>query len=411
MQGHLLKTSLPLVLVAGLACNSDSTATPPATTVRDSAGIQIVESSAPASSDTAFISVGAEPLLAIGLEEGDEKYQLHRVFDAYRFADGRTAIGNSGTSEIRVFDASGKYVLTLGRKGAGPGEFSEQASIHLHAHHDTLLATDGRLFRLNVFSPDARFVETRPFDVTGEFTRPFMQGVFDDGTWLVQAFDGGGSLGGPPGAVLEGGRFSLLRYDAHGKRMNDITRVTDRPRFVHQFGPSISYPYIPLTAAPLHSVAGHAVVLHRGPAPEIELYSSMGQLSRIIRWSRPMTKTADVWESVKARTLAAASERQRPQIEDLYNRELPLPEFVPSYSAIAVDSEGSVWLQRYRLAGDRSNPVWDIIGANGAWLGSASTPRGFTVYRIGDDYVLGKQTDSLGVERVQVRALRMRNQR
>jgi len=408
MQGHPLKTPLALLLVAGLACASDSTATPPATTVRDSAGIQIVESSAPATPDTSLASVGAEPLLAIGVEEGDPKYLLHRVYDAYRFADGRTAIGNSGTSEIRVFDASGKHLHSLGGKGAGPGEFGALASIYFHAHNDTLLATDGGAFRMNVYSPDARFVGTRPFDVTGEFTRPFMRGVFADGTWLVQAFDGGGSLSGPPGAVLEGGMYTLLRYDAHGKRMNDIARVTDRPRYVHQFGQSISYPYIPLTAAPLHTIADNSVLVHRGPRPEIEVYSSTGQLRRLIRLSRPNVRTADVWETVKAQSLASMNEQQRPRYEEFFSKQLPLPEFAPAYAAMIVDSDGRIWLQRYRLAGDPSGPVWDVVGADGAWLGSAATPRGFSVYRIGEDHILGKETDSLGVERVQLRAMRTR---
>ena len=124
-----------------------------------------------------------------------------------------------------------------------------------------------------------------------------------------------------------------------------------------------------------------------------------------------MARTADVWENFKSRSLAGMSVQQRPRYEEFFSRELPLPQFVPSYSAMSVDARGRVWMQRSRLAGDQSVPTWDVIGADGAWLGSASTPRGFTVYRIGEDYVLGKQTDSLGVERVQVRALRVRNQR
>ena len=71
-----------------------------------------------------------------------------------------------------------------------------------------------------------------------------------------------------------------------------------------------------------------------------------------------------------------------------------------------IDSERSVWLQRFRMPGDTAARVWDVIAADGAWLGVVRTPPRLTAYRIGTDFMLGRSVDSLGVERVQLFGLR-----
>jgi hypothetical protein len=374
--------------------------------VRDSAGVRIVESLAPAISGGVFAEIDSMPSVSIGAEDGDEVYQLHRVADAHRFADGRIAIGNSGTHDIRVFDAAGKHLLSVGRQGSGPGEYNELATIALHAHRDSILASDGGAYRMNVYTPEMSFVETRTFDVTGEFSRPFMQGVFDDGRWLVLGFEGGGTLSGPPGTVLDGMAFTLMRYDARGRREGNITQVVARPRYVNQVGQIIHYPFIPLTAEPLHALAADEVFVVRSGKPELEVFAATGELRRVVRWSQTQQRTADVWEDYKRRSLEGMSAVQRPRYEVLFGRELPLPEFVPAYSVLFTDARGRAWLARYRLGGETAPPTWDVIDTDGTWLGSVAMPRRFTPYRIGDDFVLGKHTDSLGVERVQVRSLR-----
>ena len=43
--------------------------------------------------------------------------------DGTTLSDGRIAIVNQGSDEIRIYDANGRFVNTFGRKGGGPGEF------------------------------------------------------------------------------------------------------------------------------------------------------------------------------------------------------------------------------------------------------------------------------------------------
>ena len=51
---------------------------------------------------------------------------------------------------------------------------------------------------------------------------------------------------------------------------------------------------------------------------------------------------------------------------------------------------------------DRPVPLWTVFDAEGRALGFIETPDGLTVFEIGADYLLGRVTDYLGVESVQV---------
>jgi hypothetical protein len=62
----------------------------------DSAGVSIVSSSAPAWSDNSAWRIQSDPVVDIGIESGEDAYQLNRVFDALRLPDGSVLVGNSG---------------------------------------------------------------------------------------------------------------------------------------------------------------------------------------------------------------------------------------------------------------------------------------------------------------------------
>ena len=78
----------------------------------DSAGVRIVESPRPPADSRLGWQVGAEPSVSIGALEGEEPYLLDRVRGALTLSDGRIVVENSGANELRVFDASGRYLAT-----------------------------------------------------------------------------------------------------------------------------------------------------------------------------------------------------------------------------------------------------------------------------------------------------------
>lgn len=371
-------------------------------TLRDSAGITIVESSAPPPNAAASLQVETTASLTLGVEEGDEALQLHRVSDAMRLPDGRIVIANSGTHELRLFDAGGKYLRSVGRRGGGPGEFGDFSFPRLFRHGDKIYATDDNGFRVHAYNLEIGFRETRRFQMPMELPRPFPRGVLADGSWLSMAYRGGGALRGPPGSVITLS-FTLLVFDSTGAFARTFGSFEGRKRYVNQVGDNTHYPYLPLTADPvIRARSGEGVVL-RGANAELELWSADGSLTRIIRWPRERTRSADVYPRIRGAELeriAQADERTRVMYGAFYRKELPLPEFVPLYQNAIVDEAQRIWVERYRTIIDDPTPRWDVIDTTGQWVGTVATPRGVTVYQIGGDFLLGLQRDSLGVERV-----------
>lgn len=112
--------------------------------------------------------VAAEPSLSIGVVEGDERYQMHQVVGAAQLPDGRIAVMNAGSAELRIYAPDGTFISAHGRPGEGPGEFRSASRLHLIG--DTIIIYDSRLQRLSLHDVSGSFLENRPLrPVAGRF--------------------------------------------------------------------------------------------------------------------------------------------------------------------------------------------------------------------------------------------------
>lgn len=413
----ILVLAVLTVPLAGCAASADSSADSAGTMVsRDSvvgdnsATVRVIESTAaPTDERMAPFTVDMQPTLTIGTDAGEEPYLLHRVFDAMRLDDGRIVVSNSGSQELRVFSADGQFERSVGRRGAGPGEFSDYSSMHLHAWADSLLVTDD--VRVHVYTQALDTAHTRPFDVTRGAARPSTLGVFANGSLLVLAPDGTGRLGGEPGQILNMG-FKLMHYEAEGSFTRSLLSYASRPRYVHKFREIGSYPYVPLTSELLAGAVGDSLVVLRDGLAQLEWYDQQGNLAQIARWARARVAARTLYPEYVDSSMAGfrrgTDREQEARYDAFYKVDLPLPEFAPQYTTLKVDALRRVWLERFRLPGDSGPRRWDVIDTNGQWLGTVALPPRFTLFRATSDYVLGRFLDSLGVERVQQHAIRVR---
>jgi len=103
--------------------------------------------------------------LSIGVADGDEAYMLNRPQDIHVSEDGTIYILDWSDVCIKVFDSTGKYLQTIGRKGQGPGEFEFLTYM--------ALSSDGRIFIMD--SVNRRIVV---FAINGESLNGFrMEGT------------------------------------------------------------------------------------------------------------------------------------------------------------------------------------------------------------------------------------------
>jgi len=94
---------LSILLISG--CASENARTGPI--VRDSAGVTIVENAAPRWADGEGWRLSPEPTLDIGVMDGELEYQFFQIAGAVRMPDGRLAVADRGSGEIRFFDGAG----------------------------------------------------------------------------------------------------------------------------------------------------------------------------------------------------------------------------------------------------------------------------------------------------------------
>jgi hypothetical protein len=108
------------VVVPILACG-DAGTSDWAGTVVDSAGIPVVQNPTDGLwGPEAGWTVVEE--LSIGAMEGEDVYQFGQIIGVDVDADGNVYIADGQVQDVRVFDAMGTYVRTIGSAGSGPGE-------------------------------------------------------------------------------------------------------------------------------------------------------------------------------------------------------------------------------------------------------------------------------------------------
>ena len=90
------------------------------------------------------------------MTDGDAMQEFHRAIGMRRLADGRVVVADGGSHQLRWFAPDGRYLLSTGARGDGPGEFRGGVSI-FPAAGDSLLTYDSNLQRLMLFSPDGVF--------------------------------------------------------------------------------------------------------------------------------------------------------------------------------------------------------------------------------------------------------------
>lgn len=115
----------------------------------------------PASASVWHLSV--RPTLHIGVVEGEDAYELFGATSSVVLSDGRVVVANTGTGELRFFDSTGVFLYKSGRRGGGPGEFTNLTRVH-PVGPDSLAAYFASGGRIAVLGPRGQFGRTVPAD-------------------------------------------------------------------------------------------------------------------------------------------------------------------------------------------------------------------------------------------------------
>ena len=385
----------PLTAVAaGLAVALASACGPaksPEITIRgDSAGVEIVTSD-PSRSD-ATCTLGDEPIFRVGNDESDEAQWFSTIRGVGRLSDGSVAVIDRASAEIRIFDAAGRHVRSMGRHGEGPGEFRSAWKLWV-LPGDTLWAGDYRPWRYNVFTSDGewvRAVEMEP--IYGNPSR--MGGVLDNAVSINTVWKRAApwDFKTPDTVVVE-------VHGPDGERLETLAPILHTT-----YGPEGMYQLF--AASAVVEAGGTTIALARTSEAEVRLLDDELRLRRILRWSdsdRNVTG-ADVqaWRDDYIESRGGRSSPNWSSIDDVVvSDDVPAADVFPAFSYVEIGRDGRVWVLPYPRPRAEA-PRWMGFAADSRFLCHLEHDHpGLTnTYEFGADYWLGVQADELGVETV-----------
>lgn len=389
-----------------------------AQTVRDSAGVQIVENARATLPAARAWRIDLTPMVSIGGQQVDTDTlnEMNLVMGITRLSDGRFAVGVQASHAVRFYDARGKFVGSAGRRGQGPGEFRQIMGVW-STRGDTLAVLD--LGEIEFFTDAGRFVAQGASRSRGDrFVYP--SSVLSDGSYLGVVYrdyrtppPAGRSRHSAP--VVHVSRDGLL-VDTVGTYLS-LEEVFDGKE---PWGTQVGF-----SASSIVEGDDKSFFISSPIRAEIGQFTLAGKQTRVIRLPDRGVKTpGEAIEAYRAWFLAMPGEDGRPMSPAMKARTIQrlerteFAERLPSLGSLILDKGGNLWVQRfdYRSVFFTPGPArtqtmnvasrWDVLDANGRWVTTVDLPARFTPVEIGVDYIAGLARDEDEVEQVRVYRLR-----
>ncbi len=337
--------------------------------------------------------VDSVPELDLG-GNGDPADEFSGTVIAVELGDGRIAGANQGTSEVRFYDARGERLNTVGRRGSGPGEFEQIASLSV-GPGDSLLVFDRSTRRLSVLAPTGEMVRSAMIDLGQGTLATRMIGALPDGRLLVSPARSGRepTSSGPVRdsvdlrVVVPDGSVSVVGRFPGSEAVLDVQ--TQNGQVI-----SVNIAAVPFGRSSRFGAVDSLAVVAPSDHYEVDLYSPSGRLVRRLR--REHTP-----EPVTAADLAADLDRAGLPNEDARVRyrkflaKTPIPKTKPAYDRVMPGANGELWVRDYLGPDHRTRPGrWTVFDRGGAWLTTVDLPAGFEPTWIGPNRILGTWLDS-----------------
>jgi len=303
-------------------------------TVRDSAGIRIVEYPADAAPGRAIVLESA-PWLEIGWRHDATFDRRQRRLEPVELSDGRIAVADYAS--IKVFDHTGRLVGEGGQEGPGRDQFKHLGKL-CRIHGDTLVAFDIGNEHLSLWTPTPSFQYS--FVSAGYLTT---EPCLEDGSIVVERVPRGASRGSSTTRTM-----AIVRTHPSGGDIASLTSV-----------PLDEYGLVSREAAII--AARDRVIVAERSRYELRVEDAKGRLVSILRMRRtPQPITADRWRSIVAHGIPSdlAPNVRRSRLEAELKG--PHPQTFPAYRDVKVDAGGRLWVQEY----ERQN-LWNVFSADG----------------------------------------------
>jgi len=345
------------------------------------------------------------PELRIGGEAATgPEYEFTTIRDIAIGPGGAIYVTQGQEQEIRVYDAQGKYVRTIGRQGGGPGEFTGLGSIGFVG--DTLYTMDFRQRRITLYRADGSLITTivaEPFEtprsLDSVFFRPWPQVLLPDGSAL-------GGAGYASHLVASGQIKAAPVY-----RLTRTARVLETIAWVSvgsgqgsvRSETSALFFTQPFSDAPISVFAASAgrlyVVERAAQAGNSSFRVTAIRASGDTLWTRsypyrPMPFGSGVADSIR-NTLANRYSGGRARFSsDQIRKAVFIPAHQVTITRAFAAADGSLWLRREEFGDPRT---WTVIAPDGNIAAALSLPPNVRPMAVIGDRAWGVELDDVDV--------------
>lgn len=300
---------------------------------------------------------------------------------------GRLWVLERQAKELRVFDARGRHVRTIGREGEGPGEFRDPIAL-AWAPDGTIWVVDPGAARFTVFDSAGLYIDTHPRNVAG-YSLPWQGGFGQDGLLY--------EVTSVPGQGAGDLRSVVVRYDA-GVEPVDTFPLPAHPgeRFVVQREKSMMSAGVPFTPSQVLALDPRGFV-----------WTGVNDRYRVVQ--QRIGREADTTRIVERQAApvpVTAAERDEAVAGMKWFTDQGgridagrIPGHKPAYEQVIVADDGGFWVRPARPAGE-AGAAFDVFDAEGRFGGRLLLPGGLDAFPppvIRRGAVYGVARDSLDV--------------
>jgi hypothetical protein len=369
--------------------------------VRDSAGVQIVENlGTPLWNEGEGWEFARQ--LRIGVAEGDSTQMFGEPSAGAVLADGRVVVADALYHNVRFFSPEGSHLYTVGKEGAGPGEFGGTIDL-LVGPGDTILAVDTYNRRVNRISPDGEWLGSfpnLPSDGYGIW-------AWDDDPSTHELISLLRPLRGD--AAPEDARFDLIvQRDLSGAFLDTLARIPTTRFRTGEGASQLAHFY---RGAPAFDLCHGMIVTGHSDEYRFLWQRLDGSVERIVTLDRePLRFTAEDETTLLRRIDALAQESGWPEARTAqFKSRLRFEDNYPAYRSLICGPAGTVLVQRIdplrELSAVELQKVWptgvppgaddwDVFDEEGRYLGAAVLPvpphrRAFVQEHSGEWLMLG----------------------
>lgn len=406
MRFHAPAAMAALTVCGAAGCQQGQASRTTHATVRDSAGIEIVEHPAGFEESLPRWSV-TELASELGSGEGPG-HELTQVRGATRLPDGRIVVADGGSSELRFFDSTGKHLASSGRKGDGPGEFQGIGTVQ-RIGADTLGVLDVQLNRYSLLTNSGTFVRSVSVRRRSEQGYLGVSGPLSDGRLfgtLHPMMEMPKETSGP----VRRDPFAVGIIGADGTGFDTLIVVPGYESFPaigreggHEFP---TWHSLNFGRTSVLVTDGALIYIGTNEPAGIGVYQPDGRLIRLVRSLTPPDPVTEAHRQQRRNETLAGFERSRvseaikaewkKNIEDARYAEV-----FPDYERLLIGTDGTLWQERPRRTADEGRR-YVVYDASGTAIATVTCPERFRPYEVGPDEIIGMWRDADEVHHVRV---------